>query len=387
MLEAITLSITHIYSVNMKKIKICYVISSLSNQGPPNVLYNIIQYIDFNRFDVSIITMVPEQKISRLEEFKALPIKVVQMSPDKFLNPVSMFLTLRKKVREIDPDILHTHCPRSMFLVPFLSKKYKKVETVHIYPGIQQKVLYGRLKGSIVIALNNFFTKRMDLPIACAESVAQSYWEEQHFKMMAIPNGCSLPVWKENIEQKRALRHGFHMKDDVKYFIFIGRFSQEKNPDMIVRAFEQLKDENAGVILLGNGDMYDELRKHECDNILLPGFKNNVYDYLIAADYYISASDTEGLANTLLESMTVGLPCVLSDIPSHREVLAKARQTIGYAYNQHDLQDLTAAIHKVLELDRESTSKYIQQLFEKYYTARKMSEAYQEAYIRLLQKK
>lgn len=370
----------------MKKIRLCYVISSLSNQGPPNVLYNIIRYMDFDRFDVSIVTMVPEQKISRLEDFKALPIKVVQMSPDKFLNPVAMFLTLRKKVREIDPDILHTHCPRSMFLVPFLSKKYKKVETVHIYPGIQQKVMYGNVKGSVVIALSHFFTKRMDLPIACSESVAQNYWDEQHFRMMAIPNGSSLPVWKDDEEQKKTLRRQLNLKEEMKYFIFIGRFSHEKNPDMIVRAFEQLKDENVGVILLGNGDMYDDLKKHECDHILLPGFKNNVYDYLFAADYYISASDTEGLANTLLESMTVGLPCVLSDIPSHREVLAKAQQTIGYTYNQHDLKDLTAAIHEVLELDRESTSKYIQQLFEKYYTARKMSEAYQEAYIKLLQK-
>ncbi len=58
----------------MKKIKVCYVISSLSNQGLPNVLYNIIQYMNFNKFEVSIITMVPEQKISRLKDFKALPI-------------------------------------------------------------------------------------------------------------------------------------------------------------------------------------------------------------------------------------------------------------------------------------------------------------------------
>ena len=47
----------------MKKIKVCYVISSLSNQGPPNVLYNIVKYMDFSRFDVFIITMVEEQKI------------------------------------------------------------------------------------------------------------------------------------------------------------------------------------------------------------------------------------------------------------------------------------------------------------------------------------
>lgn len=80
----------------MKKIKVCYVISSLSNQGPPNVLYNIVKYMDFSRFDVFIITMVEEQKISRIEDFKALPIKVIQMSPYKTLLPLAMYRTLKK---------------------------------------------------------------------------------------------------------------------------------------------------------------------------------------------------------------------------------------------------------------------------------------------------
>lgn len=368
----------------MRKIKVCYVISSLSNQGPPNVLYNIIKYMDFSKFEVAIITMVEEQKISRIEEFKKLPIKVVQMSPDRTLNPIAMFMTLKRTVEFINPDILHTHCPRSMFLVPFLSKKYKKMETVHIYPGIQQKVMYGKLKGQIVIWLSNFFTKKMDDPIACSESVAQSYWDEQHYKMKAIPNGCSLPLWKEDKEQKAALRKQLGLNDNVKYFIFIGRFSNEKHPEIIIKAFEKLKNPKLGVVLLGNGELYDELKHHESDNIHLPGFKSNVYDYLVACDYYISASDVEGLANTLLESMTVGLPCVLSNIPSHKEVIAKTVQPMGYTFDNTNMDSLLKAIRNVLTLDVESTAKSIRDVFVRYYTAKHMSEQYQEEYIKIM---
>lgn len=370
----------------MPKIKICYVISSLSNQGPPNVLYNIIKYMDFSKFEISIITMVEEQKISRIDEFKALPIRVVQMSPEKTLNPLAMYKTLRKAVELINPDILHTHCPRSMFLVPFLPKKYKKMETVHIYPGIQQKVMYGNLKGQVVIWLSNFFTKKMDEPIACSESVAQSYWDEQHFRMKAIPNGCSLPLWHTDYNQKESLRKQFGLKKGVKYFIFIGRFSNEKHPEMIIRAFEQMNNPNLGVILLGNGDLYDDLKKHESENILLPGFKSNVYDYLIACDYYISASDVEGLANTLLESMTVGLPCVLSDIPSHKEVINKTVQPMGYTFDNTSMESLLYAIRNVLKLNVESTAKSIREVFEHNYTAKHMSKQYQEEYFKIMGK-
>lgn len=368
----------------MKKIKVCYVISSLSNQGPPNVLYNIIQYMDFEKFEISIITMVKEQEISRLKDFQALPIRIVQMSPEKIQNPISMFMTLKKKVNEINPDILHTHCPRSMFLVPFLPRKYKKMETVHIYPGIQQKVMYGRIKGNIVIFLSNFFTKKMDMPIACSESVAQSYWKEQHFKMKAIPNGSSLPLWKKNEIQKKELRKKLGLQEGVKYFIFIGRFSNEKHPEQIIRAFEEMNDSNLGVVLLGNGDLYDNLKKHETSHILLPGFRTNVYEYLIACDYYISASDVEGLANTLLESMTVGLPCVLSDIPSHREVIAKTTQPMGYTFDNTNINSLLNAIQNVLKLDYDSTAESIRTVFSRYYTAKHMSEQYQHEYIEIM---
>ena len=368
----------------MRKIKVCYVISSLANQGPPNVLYNIIKYMDFSRFDISIVTMVPEPEISRLEEFKEFPINIVQMSPDKIQNPLSMYLTLRKTVKKINPDILHTHCPRSMFLVPLLPKKYKKMETVHIYPGEQQRVMYGKLKGQIVIWLSNFFTKKMDEPIACSESVAQSYWDEQHFKMKAIPNGCSLPLWNGDSAKKAQLRKQFGLKDDVKYFIFIGRFSHEKHPEMIIEAFEKLNDPKIGVVLLGNGVMYDELKSRETENIILPGFKTNVYDYLIACDYYISASDIEGLPNTLLESMTVGLPCVLSDIGAHREVIAKTTQPMGYTFDNTSMDSLLTAIKKTMALDVLTTAKSIREVFEKYYTAKHMSEQYQEEYEKIM---
>ncbi len=367
------------------KINVCYIISSLSNEGPTNVLYNIIKYMDFDRFRVSLVTMIPEKENSRWEDFQRLNIRIVPLSSEKALNPIAMFMRLREVIKGLNPDILHTHCARSMFLVPFLSSRYKKVETVHIYPGIQQEVKFGKWKGKLVNALSHFFTMRMDLPIACSESVAQSYWENWHFRMMAIPNGCSLPVWTGDEERRKLIRNQIGLREDVRYFLFIGRFSREKNPDRIVQAFEAMNDPGTGVILLGEGALYEELKHHETDRILLPGFKPNVHDYVLASDYYISASDTEGLANTLLESMSVGLPCVLSDIPSHHEVVDKAERPMAFLYDQHDLSAMTKAIRDVLQLDRANTGAYIRSLYAKYYTAERMSQSYQKAYIRLIE--
>ncbi|KKB60612.1 glycosyltransferase [Parabacteroides gordonii] len=369
-------------------IRICFIVSSLCNEGPVNVMYNIIQYMDFSKFEVSIITLIPEKENTRINDFRKLPIAIYQITDEHAVGIRKMFNTLKAMVIKIDPHIIHTHCPRSLYLSYFLPKKYKCAYTIHIYPGLQQEILYGKLKGCIVNMLNHYFTHRVDLPIACADSISELYKKNKHREIMSIPNGCSLPVWENNNEQKKVIRNNLGLKDNIKYFIFIGRFSFEKNPQILVEAFHQLKDPEIGLIMLGNGPLWEDLRKYENENIVFPGFKTNVYDYLIASDYYISASDVEGLANTLLESMTIGLPLLLSDIPSHNEILSKMNQTVGFIFDNKNPEDLKIKINKIIQsVDINSASSEIKCIFEKLYTAKKMSQSYQTAYSRLYLKK
>ncbi|MBB4037354.1 glycosyltransferase involved in cell wall biosynthesis [Dysgonomonas hofstadii] len=369
----------------MNRIKICYLVSSLSNEGPVNVMYNIIKYINLEKFDVSIITLIPEKENSRFKEFKKLPVVIHQLSADFKLNLLKLFYLLKDKVSEVNPDILHSHCPRSLYLMKFLSSEYKKTYTIHIYPGQQQIVLYGKLLGNIVIRLNNFFTKRIDLPIGCAESVSELYKINQGWNITNIPNGTDLPLWKKDLEYRQVLRKELGLKQDIKYFIFIGRFSKEKNPDILFNVFKHYLRSDIGLIMLGNGPMWDNLKNEECDNIIMPGFTTRVYDYLKVADYYISTSDTEGLANTLLESMTVGLPMLLSDIPSHHEILRNFEHNeVGMIIDQHNVESIKKGIDFIGELDHDKVCQSVQHLFLEKYTAKRMSEQYQYEYSKVL---
>ena len=296
-----------------------------------------------------------------------------------------MALILKKELKIIKPDILHAHCPRSLFIMPYLPKHYKKVYTIHIFPGEQQLKLYGQIKGRIIIALDHYFTKKCDLPIGCAESVGWQYKEKKGLDIMCIPNGASFPVWKKNEMERIELRREFGLIDEVKYFIFIGRFSQEKNPDILYRVFKNIERKDVGLIMLGKGPMWDDMKKHCPANIIMPGFTTRVYDYLKASDYYISVSDVEGLANTILESMSIGMPMLLSDIPSHREVLSNLSidNPVGYLI-KNDIKDIRAKIDAILNLNHDSISQIMRDLYEQKYTANVMSKRYQEAYSQIL---
>lgn len=364
--------------------RICFLVSSLCNEGPVNVMYNIIRYIDFSKFEVSIITLIPEKKTTRMEDFRKYPLSIHQLAPETPLNPLALFMALKREVKSIDPDMLHAHCPRSLYLMCFLPRKYKRIYTIHS-PGLHQKILYGKFKGEIVCRLNDFFSLRVDLPIGCSESVGMFYQQNKGWNISCIPNGSSLPIWQNNSDYRQKLRKKLGLRDDIRYFIFIGRFSGEKKPEMLIQTFQQaeVQSKSLGLIMLGDGPLWENLKKEENDQIILPGFKPNVYDYLIASDFYISASDVEGLANTLLESMTVGLPMLLSDIPSHQEVLSKMKTTTGYIFNNNSSKSLLNNIDNIIRLDRSAVTREVQDTFLKYYTAEKMSLSYQNAYSNL----
>lgn len=139
--------------------------------------------------------------------------------------------------------------------------------------------------------------------------------------------------------------------------------------------------------MLGQGPMWNELNNIKNENIIMPGFTTRVYDYLKASDYYISASDVEGLANTILESMSVGLPMLLSDIPSHQEVLSNIKNVqTGYIINHKNPQDIIEKVGKIINLDSKTIRICIQNLYLHKYTAQIMSKSYQQAYMQLLEK-
>ena len=82
--------------------------------------------------------------------------------------------------------------------------------------------------------------------------------------------------------------------------------------------------------------------------------------------------------------MTVGLPMLLSDIPSHREVLSKMEKTVGFIFDNKNIDNLSNNINKIIQtVDSKTACTEIKRVFEKWYTAKKMSQSYQATYTHL----
>ena len=140
------------------------------------------------------------------------------------------------------------------------------------------------------------------------------------------------------------------------------RISKEKNLELLINAYARLKKEYPIYELYIYGNVVDDVTKDYlykinsliiekglCDCIhLLPARKDihlEIKDYSI----YVSSSNFEGMSNSMLEAMAIGLPCVCTDCPAGgARAVIKDREN-GILVPINDEEKMYLAMKEVLE--------------------------------------
>ena len=156
----------------------------------------------------------------------------------------------------------------------------------------------------------------------------ETYGRETHF----IPNGVNRP----EVRKAKLIRDNFGLEKD-SYILFLGRLVPEKGIRYLVEAFKNVKTDKKLVIAGGSSDTdsfmekLKELAKGD-DRILFTGFvQGAMLDELYSNAYiYTLPSDLEGMPLSLLEAMSYGNCCLVSDIPECAEVVEDYLAYIPY---------------------------------------------------------
>ena len=140
---------------------------------------------------------------------------------------------------------------------------------------------------------------------------------------MFIPNGVS-----NHIERKpQIIKNKFGLDKD-EYILFLGRLVPEKGIKYLIAAFKQVDTNKKLVIAGGSSDTSEfenemkELAKDD-KRILFTGFvQGQELEELYSNAYvYVLPSDLEGMPLSLLEAMSYGNCCLVSDIPECVDVV------------------------------------------------------------------
>ena len=372
--------------------KILYLISTLQRSGPVNVLFNLLKYLDRDRFEPIILTLSKEPADSSLADFTEIEVKVLSLNLSRTIGLFLAPSRLKKIVDSISPTIVHSQAIRADNLCAKYLTAYPRVSTLQSYPYCDYPAKFGEVKGRLMANIHLKIIGRLPNKVACAKSLSFVYAKRHNLQIPYIHNGVDDVVFLVASEhQKAGLRERYSLPNNKKIFITVGNLIPRKNTETTIRAFMKSSAKNESVLLvMGDGVLSQKLqtlaRSHE--RIRFLGNIANIVqykDYLQMSDYFVSSSLAEGLPTAVMEALSCGLPCILSDIEPHREILA-FDQKVGKITPVEDIEGLANVMDKLAKMtkmDYESMSKAAVGIVHNHLSARKMSEKYQDLYDKL----
>ncbi len=150
-------------------------------------------------------------------------------------------------------------------------------------------------------------------------------------KIRRIPNGVDTAQFAPaGAEQKAALRRALDLPLDRPIFIYTGRICRSKGLLELMDIWERLAARrNALLLLVGSGSESHESCEAQVmqrmsrlpDAIVWRPAVDHVAQYLQAADAFILLSYFETFSLSILEAVSVGLPCIVSDVGCARQVI------------------------------------------------------------------
>ena len=256
-------------------------------------------------------------------------------------------------------DVVHIHAEGPAFF-SWLPKLFGKrvIVTVHGIDWQREKWKSGFGSKFIRQGEKNA-VKYADEIIVLSKGV-QNYFEDTYGrKTRFISNGVNRP----EIRKAQLIHEKFGLSKD-SYILFLGRLVPEKGIRYLVEAFKKVKTDKKLVIAGGSSDtdsFMQELKELAKDDnrIIFTGFvQGQVLDELYSNAYiYTLPSDLEGMPLSLLEAMSYGNCCLVSDIPECVEVV-EDKALIFKKSDTDDLQNKlqNACDHeeKVIELKKQA---------------------------------
>lgn len=254
-------------------------------------------------------------------------------------------------------DVIHYHAegPCVMLWLPKMFGK-RVIATIH---GLDwQRSKWSNFASRVLKLGEQIAAKYADEIIVLSSNIQKYFADTYGRNVWFVPNGVIQPEKREVLK----IRERWNLERNG-YFLFLARIVPEKGAHYLIEAYQQIHTNKKLVIAGGSSHSrgYIEELKQKArgnDNILFTDFVGGreLEELFSNAYVFVLPSDVEGMAIGLLEAMSYGNCCLVSDIPENTEVVGQYAET----FKKSDVMDLKRKLEKLLE-EEQTVESYKQQ--------------------------
>lgn len=251
-------------------------------------------------------------------------------------------------------DIVHIHAEGPAFMC-WLPKIMGKKVVVTIHGLDHQRAKWGRFASAYIMKGEKSAVRFADEIIVLSKGIQHYFMRNYGRKTVFIPNGVSRP----EIRNADLIRQKWRLEKDG-YILFLGRIVPEKGVKYLIEAFRKVGTDKKLVIAGGSSDtdvFLEESKRQvkEDGRIIFTGFvQGRTLEELYSNAYiYALPSELEGMPLSLLEAMSYGNCCLVSDIPECTEVI----EDKAVVFQKSNVDDLRGKLQLLCD-DEIAVQKY-----------------------------
>lgn len=330
--------------------KIILFISSLQKGGSERVMVNLAEYFLEQNYDVILVTQYKREK----EYCISSKIHRVYSEPDESMlchgrirNFCVRFRTLRNLWKTYKPDVILSFLGKNN-LMAVVAAAFLPIKVAVSVRGEPTMEYEGKLMQFIAKTVFRF----ADGVILQTEQAGQFFPKVVRRKSVILPN----PLNPQFTQRKVCA-------DREDLIVAAGRLDENKNHTMLIHAFGKIADEYPTVklIIYGEGELRTKLEmliaeKGLTDRISMPGNVNDIADRIGKARIFTLTSNTEGMPNSIMEAMALGIPVIATDCPCGGPAALIEQGVNGLLVPVGDAFALADAFRRIFE-DREFEQK------------------------------
>lgn len=297
---------------------------------------------------------------------------------------------IKKIVFDNHYDIVHCHTPIAAACTRLACRKSRKNGTKVIYTAHGFHFYTGApLKNWLLFyPVEKLCSHWTDALITINKEDYERARKKFKIKTIEYVPGVGVDVkrFADDPTDKKAKRRELDIPENAYVLLSVGELNINKNHQIVVKALGELKDKTIHYVIAGKGDqdkaLLDLAKEVGIENQFhLIGYRSDVPELYKMADVYLLPSIREGLNVSVMEAMSSGLPCIVSDIRGNRDMIDEGKG--GYLVDPLQ-QDSFETVIKSIRKKQGEMSKYNEEkavMFESSVINKSMESIYRKVTI------